>query len=350
MTRGVRRGSWPIRKAKSALSENKDKALSMKRYTILLKEVQSLKRKLILDVDTGIDDAIGIILAVKSRQYDLLGLTTVNGNVSLETATHNTCKVLDLLDEQNIPVIKGANAPILRKSFFEHAVHGEDGLGGALLHAPIKKQPDEGFAPDFIVNSILNFSSEVTLVMTGPLTNLALALKKCPEIVNHVKEVIFMGGVVRGHGNVTPTAEYNLYVDPEAAKIVLQAGFANITQVGLDVTRQALLTDQHIAKVESGMMREFVDQCTSDYRRKYFERNGVSGCAMHDPLAVGVALDKGLVKTENYYCDVETKSELCDGQLVCDFQNRLAQPANLQVCMDVKVDKFFELFLSVMNS
>ncbi|MGM0900439.1 MAG: nucleoside hydrolase [Bacillota bacterium] len=309
-----------------------------------------MKTKLILDVDTGIDDAIGILLAVKSRQFDLLGITTVNGNVSLDTATRNTCKVLDLLDETNIPVIRGANAPILRKSFFEHAVHGEDGLGGALLNASITKHPDEGFAPDFIINSILNFPGDVTLVMTGPLTNLALALKKCPEIVSHVKEVIFMGGVVKGVGNVTPTAEYNMYVDPEAAKIVLQAGFEKITQVGLDVTRQALLTDEHIALIENDKMREFVDQCTSDYRKKYFKRNGVSGCAMHDPLAVGIALKKSLVTTENYYCDVETKSELCDGQLVCDFQDRLAKPANVQVCIDVKVEEFFELFLTVMNS
>lgn len=309
-----------------------------------------MKTKLILDVDTGIDDAIGILLAVKSHKFDMLGITTVNGNVSLDTATRNTCKVLDLLDEKDIPVVKGANAPILRKSFFEHAVHGEDGLGGALLNASITKQADEGFAPDFIINSILNFSGDVTLVMTGPLTNLALALKKCPEIVHHVKEVIFMGGVVKGFGNVTPTAEYNMYVDPEAAKIVLQAGFEMITQVGLDVTRQTLLTDEHIALIENNKMREFVDQCTSDYRKKYFKRNGVSGCAMHDPLAVGIALKKSLVTTENYYCDVETKSELCDGQLVCDFQDRLAKPANVQVSIDVKVEEFFELFLTVMNS
>lgn len=309
-----------------------------------------MKRKLILDVDTGIDDAIGIILAVKSLQFDILGITTVNGNVSLDTATTNTCKVLDLLDEQEIPVIKGSNTPILRKSFFEHAVHGADGLGGALLDTPNKKQPDEGFAPDFIINSILNFSGEVTLVMTGPLTNLALALKKCPEIVKHVKEVVFMGGVVQGFGNVTPTTEYNLYVDPEAAKIVLQAGFSEITQVGLDVTRQAMLTDEHIALIKNSKLRDFVDQCTSDYRKKYFERNGVSGCAMHDPLAVGVALEKSLVVTGKYFCDVETKSELCDGQLVCDFQNRLAKPANLQVCMDVKVEEFFDQFLFVINS
>lgn len=309
-----------------------------------------MSRKLILDVDTGIDDAIGIILATKSRQFEILGITTVNGNVSLDTATKNTCKMLDLLSEEDIPVIKGANAPLLRKSYFEHAVHGQDGLGGALLDAPMKKQPDDGFAPDFIINSILNFSGKVTLVLTGPLTNLALALKKCPEIVHHVKEVIFMGGVVHGPGNVTPTAEYNIYVDPEAAKLVLEAGFASLTQVGLDVTRKALLTDEHISRIENGGLRDFVDRSTADYRKRYFERNHVSGCAMHDPLAVAVALNKNLVTTNLYYCDVETKSELCDGQLVCDIQNRLGKQANLQVCTTVLVEEFFDMFLSIMNS
>ncbi len=325
-------------------------ALSNEAGQAAYKRGVEMKRKLILDVDTGIDDAIGIILAVKSRQFDILGITTVNGNVSLESATRNTCKVLDLLDEQNIPVIKGANSPLLRNSFFEHAVHGEDGLGGALQHASIRKQPDEGFAPDFIINSILNFSGEVTLVMTGPLTNLALALKKCPEIVKHVKEVIFMGGVVQGAGNVTPTAEYNLYVDPESARIVLQAGFASITQVGLDVTRKTLLRDEHIALIEDRNLREFIDKSTCDYRKRYFERNQVSGCAMHDPLAVGVALEKKLVQTGKYYCDVETRSELCDGQLVCDIQNRLPAHPNVSVCTDVNTEAFFDLFLSIMNS
>jgi purine nucleosidase len=312
--------------------------------------VRQIKRKLILDVDTGIDDAIGIILAVKSQQFDILGITTVNGNVSLDTATGNTCKIVDLLGEKEIPVIKGANAPLLRRPFFEHTIHGEDGLGGALKDVEINKQPDQGFAPDFIIDSILTFSGEVTLVMTGPLTNLALALKKCPKIVKHVKEVIFMGGVVHGVGNVTPTSEFNMYVDPEAAKIVLQAGFDSITQVGLDVTRKVLLTEAHIQMIENQTIREYIRESTSVYRERYFKRNGVWACAMHDPLAVLVALKSNLVTTENYYVDVETKSELCDGQMVCDIQKRLMKPANLYVCLDVNVKDFFNLFLRIINS
>ncbi|MFC0272650.1 nucleoside hydrolase [Metabacillus herbersteinensis] len=309
-----------------------------------------MREKLILDVDTGIDDAIAIILAVKSRQFDILGITTVNGNVSLDSATRNTYKILDLLGEQAIPVIKGANTPILRNTFFEHRIHGEDGLGGALKDVHVKQHNDDGFAPDFMINSILGFSKKVTLVMTGPLTNLALAVKKCPQIAKHVKEVIFMGGVIQGVGNVTPTSEYNTYVDPEAAKIVLHAGFESITQVGLDVTRKALLTDEHIQLITNRTLANYIKESTADYRNKYFERNGVFACAMHDPLAVGVALQKDLVTREKYYVDVETKSELCDGQMVCDLQNRLMKPANLNVSLGVNAKEFFNLFIRIINS
>ncbi|MGE6375861.1 nucleoside hydrolase [Peribacillus muralis] len=309
-----------------------------------------MKKKLILDVDTGIDDAIGIILAVKSRQFDILAITTVNGNVSLDTATLNTCKILDMLGEQDISVIKGANAPLIRPSFFEHRIHGEDGIGGALANVPVTKRPDEGFAADFIINSILNFPEEVTLIMTGPLTNLALAVKKCPQITQLVKEVIFMGGVVQGGGNVTPTSEYNAFVDPEAAKIVLHAGFRSITQVGLDVTRKVLLSEEHIQAIQNQELADYISESTSDYRKRYFERNGVWACAMHDPLAVGIALQKDLVTTKEYYVDIETKSEICDGQMVCDFQNRLMKPANAHVCLDVDAEAFFDLFIRTIHS
>ncbi|PKG21815.1 nucleoside hydrolase [Niallia nealsonii] len=309
-----------------------------------------MKDKVILDVDTGIDDAIGIILAVKSQKFDILGITTVNGNVSLDTATSNTCKILDFLGVDDIPVIKGASNPILRNPFFEHRIHGADGLGGALKNAPIKNQISDGFAPDFIINSILSFPGEVTLILTGPLTNLALAVKKCPQITKHVKEVIFMGGVVKGVGNVTPTAEFNTYVDPEAAKIVLHAGFQTLIQVGLDITRKALLTKEHIELLHDKRLAQYISESTSDYQQKYFARYGVHACAMHDPLAVGIAIQRNLATMVKHYVDVETKSELCDGQLVCDFQNRLNKQANLHVCLEIEVETFFNLFVRILNS
>ncbi|GLF89436.1 hypothetical protein Saga11_06950 [Bacillus safensis] len=307
-------------------------------------------KKLILDVDTGIDDAIGILLAVKSQQFDILGITTVCGNVSVDAATLNTCKVLELVDAVKIPVIKGSTAPLLRSPHYEHRVHGEDGIGGALKDVQAKKKADAGFAPDFIIEQVMQYSRQVTLVLTGPLTNLALAVRKCPGLIHHVKEVIFMGGVVKGQGNVTPVAEFNTYADPEAAKVVLEAGFPSLVQVGLDVTRQVLLTDERIDAIQNEKLTAYIKQSTSIYRQRYFERNGVWACAMHDPLAVSLAIDKQLVSTQAFHVEVETKSEFCDGQMICDFQHQWEKKRNVQVCTDVDAEAFFDLLIKVMNS
>ncbi|KRE64511.1 nucleoside hydrolase [Paenibacillus sp. Soil750] len=310
-----------------------------------------MTKKVILDVDTGVDDALGILLAVGSGEMEVLGITTVNGNVSLDQATLNTCKVLQLLGmEQQIPVIKGANKPLLRTTYFEHRVHGKDGLGGALSDMQVHMYAAEGHAVDFIIEQVKQHTGEVTLIMTAPLTNLAMAVMKYPDLVHHVSEVVVMGGVVQGFGNVTPTAEYNMYVDPEAAKIVLHAGFPAITLVGLDVTRKALLTEEHIRSLGDTPIGRYVKESTADYMQRYQERNGVRACALHDPLAVGVALNKELVTTRHYYVDVETRSELCDGQTVCDFQNRLAKPANVHVCMEVSADAFLDQFIRALRA
>lgn len=233
---------------------------------------------------------------------------------------------------------------------YEHRVHGEDGIGGALKDARPKKTADAGFAPDFIIEQVLQYSKQVTLVLTGPLTNLALAVKKCPELNHHVKEVIFMGGVVKGQGNVTPVAEFNTYADPEAAKLVLDAGFPLLTQVGLDVTRQVLLTDERIDAIQNETLAAYIRESTSIYRQRYFERNGVWACAMHDPLAVSLAINKQLVSTQAFHVEVETKSEFCDGQMICDFQHQWEKERNVQVCTDVDAEAFFDLLIKTMNS
>jgi purine nucleosidase len=239
---------------------------------------------------------------------------------------------------------------LLRESFVEQWVHGKDGIGGALRDMPVHKQASAGYAPDFIVDETRRHPGEVTLVMTAPLTNLALAVRKAPELVHLVKEVIVMGGVVSSYGNVTPTAEYNIYVDPEAAKIVFHAGFPLLTLVGLDVTRKALLTEEHIRSLGDSAIAHYVKESTADYMQRYYERNGVRACALHDPLAVGVALSRDLVTTRPYYVDVETRSELCDGQTVCDFQNRLAKQANMHICVDVDADTFLRMFTQTLRA
>lgn len=308
------------------------------------------RKKVIMDVDTGVDDALAILLAVKSGQLDLLGITTVNGNVSVDQATNNTCKILQLLGvEKDIPVFRGADKPLARDVHFEHRVHGSDGIGGALADMKVDKVIEEEAAADFIIRQVMSQPGEVTLVMTAPLTNLAQVLRKCPEITKHAAEVIIMGGVVRGSGNITPTAEYNMFVDPEAAKEVMAAGFPRLTLVGLDVTRKALLSQDDIARLTNPVIAEYVDRSTSDYRKRYFERNGVEACALHDPLAVGVAINPGLVTALDYYVDVETNSDLCDGQTVCDFQDRLNKPHNVSVCLEVDAPAFLTLFIESLN-
>lgn len=309
-----------------------------------------MSKKVILDVDTGVDDALGILLAVKSGELDILGITTVSGNVSLAQATANTCKILQLAGAERIPVMRGASKPLLRQEHFEHRVHGKDGLGGALRDMPLHKAPSDVNAADFIVDQVRRYPGEVTLIMTAPLTNLAAALIKYPELVRDVKEVIVMGGVVMSYGNVTPTAEYNMYVDPEAAKLVFQAGFSSLILVGLDVTRKALLTEAHINQLHDPTIQQYVRESTRDYLDRYFERNGVRACALHDPLAVGVALNRSVVTMTSYYVDVETRSELCDGQTVCDFQNRLQREPNVQVCTEVDTDAFLAMFLRVLDA
>lgn len=305
-------------------------------------------KKIILDVDTGIDDALGIILAVKSKKFDIVGITTTNGNVTVDRATENTLKVLHLLGcHSSIPVYQGASRPLLRKPVFEHRVHGEDGLGGALPELLVEKR-DSLFAPDFMIDTILQHKHDISLIMTAPLTNLALALQKNPQIVNYVNEVIVMGGVVRDYGNITPTAEYNMFVDPEAAKIVFHSGLP-ITLVGLDVTRKVLLTERHIQKLKDPKVQHFVRTSTAHYIDRYYRLHGIKACALHDPLAVGVALDRDLVQTQKMYVDIETRSELCDGQTVCDFQNRLNLPPNIEVCLDVNTHQFMDMFINSLN-
>ncbi|WP_411344134.1 nucleoside hydrolase [Paenibacillus sp. WLX1005] len=315
-------------------------------------DTQTNKRTVIMDVDTGIDDALGIMLAAGSGDCDILGITTVNGNVSLEQATINTLKITQLIQHNNIPIYRGANAPLVRKPTFEHAVHGNDGIGGALQDMDVQRSTEAQPAHEYMIEQVMNRPGEITLIMTAPLTNLARALLHQPDLPQYVREVIIMGGAVNEYGNITPTAEYNIYVDPEAAKQVFAAGFQHIVLIPLDVTRRVLLDRNHLAALARTAKPEiaaYVRQSTSDYMQRYEQRNGVQACAMHDPLAVAAALNPKLVSTTAYHVDVETNSDLCDGQTVCDFQNRLGKHPNIQVALNVDHIEFFHYFLSALS-
>ena len=305
-------------------------------------------KKVILDVDTGIDDALAIMLAIKSGELEILGITNVAGNVSLERVTDNTIKVLDLVGALDIPVYRGASAPLVRPAAHEHRIHGEDGLGGALADVQASRLPQQDFAADFIAESAKK-NSGVSLVMTAPMTNLALALHRFPSLPDYVDELIFMGGVAHGPGNRTPVAEFNMLADPEAARKVLHAGFRRITQVGLDVTRKTILRPSDIERIEDPKIRAYVAQSTAQYMQHYEGRNGVGGCALHDPLAVGVAIRPQFVKSTKFYVDIETQSSICDGQTVCDVQNRLGKDPNVEVCEEVDGESFVDFFIATLG-
>ncbi|GKV69241.1 ribosylpyrimidine nucleosidase [Sporosarcina sp. NCCP-2716] len=304
-------------------------------------------KKVIIDVDTGIDDAIGILLAEKSGMADILGITTVNGNTSLDQATRNTRKITKLLGRDDLKVVQGAARPLLRDPYFEVSVHGNDGIGGALRDMEVEIR-DEGFAPDFIIEQAKQHPGEITVILLAPLTNMALAIRKEPRLKEWLKELVIMGGAFDHRGNITPTAEYNMYIDPEAAKIVVHSGIP-ITMVGLDVTSQTLLTKADVEAIRPGAARDFIEEATVHYMNHYFSRNGKQACAMHDPLAVGAALDRSLVETKKYYVDIETNSDLCDGQTVCDFTNWHKKEPNVDVCVGVDRERFIRMLVDTLG-
>lgn len=306
------------------------------------------KQKVIMDVDTGVDDALALILATQSQAFDILGITVTSGNVSLDQAFINTNKVIQWLQlKKKIPVLRGSVKPLKRMPFFEHRVHGNDGLGGALADYPVKL-PNGEDAVDFLIKKIEENPHELTLILTAPLTNIARALTQKPSIASLVKEAVIMGGVVQGYGNITPVAEFNIYVDPEAAKIVFHSGLP-ITLVGLDVTRQVQLNEKHLSELDRTPFGSFVRQATAQYIDVSAKRTGRRSCALHDPLAVGVALDPSLVEKHPYFVDVETSSDLCDGQTVCDFQNRWGKAPNIQVSTKVHSERFLNLFMNTLK-
>ncbi len=306
------------------------------------REHQKDRKKVLLDVDTGVDDAIGIILAATAPEIELLGITTVSGNIDLASATVNTLRVLKLLGKEGaFPVHMGASKPLSRSVRYATEIHGNSGLAGQLMDIPVYL-PEGKSAEDFMIETIDQYPGEVTLIMTAPQTNFAKALEKRRDLGKKLKEIIFMGGVAEGRGNESPRAEFNIAIDPEAAERVLHSG-ANITMVGLDVTTKALLTKEDLLSLDqNNPIVDFVKNVTADYMKGYFTANGVFACLMHDPLAVSVAINSDFVTTSPYYVAVETNSTYCDGETVCDFNGRWEKEPNVKVALALDHQAFIE--------
>jgi inosine-uridine nucleoside N-ribohydrolase len=269
--------------------------------------------RVIIDTDPGVDDALALLLAMRSPELTIEAITAVAGNVPLELTLPNALRMVEIAGRADIPVAAGARVPLARRLVTAAYAHGENGLGGAVFPEP-KTKPVPEPAAEFIRRIVRQYPGEVTLIPVGPLTNIASALNLDPELAGLIRGIVLMGGSL-SDGNITPAAEFNVYVDPEAARIVFQSGIP-ITMVGLDVTRQTSLTEEHVRVLESSPNP--VSQAAATIGRNAInhnrERGYLVGPNMHDSLAVAAFIDPSLVRTQDYYVDVETTGELTAGE------------------------------------
>jgi pyrimidine-specific ribonucleoside hydrolase len=296
---------------------------------------------IVIDCDPGHDDAIAILLALSSPEVELRGITTVAGNQTLEKTTRNALKVLELAGRTDVPVAAGADAPLKRTLRVAANVHGETGLDGPDLPEPTTKVVDD-HAADYLAEVI---EPGVVLVPVGPLTNVALLLERHPDVRDRLERIVWMGGAI-AEGNVTPAAEFNAFVDPEAAAIVFGSGIP-VTMIGLDVTHKALFTRAHADRLRgAGAAGRAVAELSDFFQRFHESRYGFDGSPIHDALAVAHVIDPTLVTTVNCNIAIETASEQCDGRTVVDRWLVLEDaPRNAHAGIDVDAARFLELLV-----
>ncbi|MDE3000885.1 MAG: nucleoside hydrolase [Gemmatimonadota bacterium] len=304
-------------------------------------------RPVILDSDPGVDDALAIMLALGSPELEVLGICTVSGNVPLDTGTGNALKVLALLGRNEIPVYPGAGGPIRKEAVYATEVHGPEGLGDSALPMPCRST--SGDAVSFIVETLRARPGEVTLIAVGPLTNLALAEARAPGVLKKAREVCAMGGAVDEPGNVTPVAEFNFFADPDAARRVVRSG-AKITLAPLDVTHRVALEGSQLARMPATHAGRFVKEAVRPAMELAMRLQAGPRFFLHDPLAVGLAIDPSFFRIETVFADVETEGDLTAGQVVADRRafradgDRTGLP--VRCALDVDAGRFMALFLS----
>lgn len=302
------------------------------------------QRRIIIDTDPGQDDAVAILLALGSTEIDVVGITAVAGNVPLKLTEKNARKICELAGRPDIKIFAGAIRPLMRELVTAEEVHGQTGLNGPQLPDPAMKLQEQ-HAVDFIVETLMREESgAITLCALGPLTNLALALIREPKIAPRIREIVLMGGGFFEGGNVTPAAEFNIYVDPHAADIVLKSGVP-IVMMPLDVTHKALTTARRTAAIRNLGTR--VGQAVADmlefYERFDEEKYGTDGGPLHDPCVIAYLLKPDLFKGRVCNVTVETASELTMGMTVIDWWDVTKRPKNATVMRDIDHDGFFAL-------
>ncbi|ESX80129.1 nucleoside hydrolase [Mesorhizobium sp. M0027] len=303
-------------------------------------------RRIIIDTDPGQDDAVAILLALGSAELEIVGITAVAGNVPLKLTEKNARKICELAGRPDVKVYAGAIRPLARELVTAEEVHGKTGLNGPQLPEPKMKLQDQ-YAVDFIVETLIKEESgTITLCALGPLTNVALALIREPKIASRIREIVLMGGGFFEGGNVTPTAEFNIYVDPHAADVVFKSGIP-IVMMPLDVTHKALTTAKRTKAFRKLGTR--VGTATADmlefFERFDEEKYGTDGGPLHDPCVIAYLLKPKLFKGRNCNVSVETASELTMGMTVIDWWGVTKRPKNAVVMRDIDHDAFFALLL-----
>lgn len=303
------------------------------------------KRKVIIDCDPGIDDALAIILALKSKEIEVIGITTVSGNVKSLQGAKNALKVLKLLGRLDIPVYLGESKPIKRELVTAQDTHGEDGLGETFLEEVSSEYIREN-SVDFILNTLKNHEN-VSIIALGPLTNLCRAIEKDSETFHRVKEIVSMGGAYKSHGNCSPVAEFNYWVDPHGAREFLKKFNGEFTMVGLDVTREIVLTPNlremiHQFKDEIG---DFIYDITRFYVDFHWEQERTLGCVINDPLAVEYFINRELCEGFKAYVDIACE-DISMGQSVVDVADFYKKRKNVFVLDKVNSKEFMVSFLN----
>jgi purine nucleosidase len=308
-----------------------------------------VSKPIILDCDPGHDDAMAILLARGCPDVDLLAITTVAGNQTLDKTTLNARRVCTAARIDDVPIYAGCDRPLLRPQIIAPGIHGESGLDGPGFGAPTVPVADE-HAVDFLVRTLMASDGEITLVPVGPLTNIALALRREPRIAGRVRGVVLMGGAYT-RGNRTPAAEFNILADPEAAAIVFAAGWP-LTMVGLELTHQARATQavmDEIAAIGTPLSATVVELMTF-FGETYRAAFGYDAPPVHDPCAVARVARPELLTVQDAFVAVETRGEWTAGMTVTDFRLQLGHPANAQVATELDAPGFWALMLDALRA
>jgi purine nucleosidase len=308
-----------------------------------------MTKRIIIDTDPGIDDSLAILLALASPEITLEGLSVVHGNSSTEQGTINALSVLELAKASHIPVYRGCDLPLVQPSLLAPETHGDQGIGYAKLSAPQSRhQVQRG--SDYLIEKIMSVPGEITLVCIAPLTNVALAIRQEPRIVEKVKEVFIMGGAIRHEGNTTMLAEFNTYVDPHAAHIVFHSGMP-ITLTPLDVTYQCIFTKDdlnRLLKIKSPITT-FIADATRFYMEFHDEYQKIDGCVINDPMTLALTFMPEICDYQELYVDVDLSGGIGMGNTFADFYHMTQKPANMKVALGIRPRNFMELFLERME-